>query len=218
MIVKCNNINVIKVTKMIYVVGVCGGTASGKSLTSRRILETVNGGKSVIISQDRFYHNSHEGADFDVPEAIDFDLMGELVSEFVSGKEVELPNYDFKTHKRTDETTKLSPEGIKLLIIEGILIFAVKKIRDLCDFKVFIQADPDIRLGRRMIRDINERGRDPASVFRQWEDTVKPAHDNIVEPSSAYADMIIPNTKKNKFNGIDHLCKFIKLKVEEAQD
>lgn len=195
-----------------YFLGIAGGTGSGKTCAAQMVLKSIGGDRAIIISSDGFYHDFTGNADmanFDIVESIDFSLMSQLLYQFKNGEDISIPTYDFKTHRRTTETIELSPKNIDLVIVEGILIFAVPEIRAVCDFMVFIQADADIRLGRRMVRDINERGRDIQSVLDQWVNTVKPAHDSVVEPSSVHADIIIPNTERNKFNGINHLCNFM---------
>jgi uridine kinase len=194
-----------------YIIGICGGTGSGKSLTARKIQQKLPPNSSLIISQDRFYVNAVSD-NFDVPEAIDFKLMVSIIQSIneQDQKSIELPLYDFKTHQRLTETESITIKpSLTILILEGILLFHIPQIRQLCDLKIFVDADNDIRYARRIARDLKERGRTIDSIMKQWEATVKPAHDSLVEPSKKYADLIIPNTRKNKFTGIDFVCTSI---------
>ena len=183
------------------IIGIAGGTGSGKSTLSDKLLETFSE-RAVLVRQDDYYKdNAHltieERAklNFDHPDSIDFDLLETHLLQLKANQEIQVPVYNFCHHRREDHTTSVQPAEI--IILEGILLFAVPQIRDLCDLKVFVETDDDIRLLRRMERDMSERGRDFESICHQYLATVKPMHDAFVEPSKRYADVIIPTLKPN---------------------
>jgi uridine kinase len=155
-----------------------------------------------IISQDSYYKETHNLSyeertkiNFDHPRAIDFDLLVQHLRELKAGKIIEQPVYSFVTHNRTDDTIMTHPR--KVMIIEGILILANPELRDMFDIKIFVHADSDERLIRRLKRDIAERGRDMEEVLNRYQNTLKPMHQQFIEPTKAFADIIIPNDKYN---------------------
>lgn len=205
-----------------FIIGVAGGTASGKTTVCRKIVQALENRRVVVISQDSFYKPLTEEAiehvrahnyNFDHPEAFDNVLLSETLIQLNAGKAACIPHYDFKTHARTNETTQLY--GADVIILEGILVFYDKESRDQMDMKVFVDTDADSRLARRIRRDINERGRDLSSVLAQYERFVKPSFDDYVTPTKKYADIIIPRGGDNEV-AIDLLVQHIKLKLAET--
>jgi uridine kinase len=184
------------------IIGICGGTGSGKTTVANRILESVSASQVVFIQQDSYYRNLkdlpldyHQVANFDHPDALDNDLLVHHVRKLKAGEQIELPIYDFKTHTRLNETRLLQPKPI--VIVEGILIFAEPRLLEQMDIKVFVDTPDDIRFIRRLRRDIAERGRTLESVIEQYIGTVRPMHMQFVEPSKRYADVIIPEGGHN---------------------
>lgn len=184
------------------VIGIAGGTGCGKTTVVNTLLKELPDNEVVIITQDSYYKDtSHLTFDqrvainFDHPESIDFDLLIEHVNLLKIGKHINQPVYSFKEHNRTGETINTEPK--KVLIIEGILIFTNPIIRNLFDIKIFVHADSDERLIRRLKRDVNERGRDIEEVITRYQNTLKPMHEQFIEPTKAYADIIIPNNNYN---------------------
>ncbi len=183
-------------------VGIAGGTGSGKTTFAEKIQKAFPV-DSVLISQDSYYKDlSHlswkERAEtnFDHPESLDFTLLREHLLSLKNNNSIDQPIYNFQTHSRESYTTKIEPA--QLIIVEGILLFAVREIRDLFDLKIFVDTDDDIRLLRRIERDLQERARDFSSVKDQYLSTVKPMHDAFVEPSKQYADVIVPKGGYNQ--------------------
>ncbi len=179
------------------IIGVAGGTGSGKTTVSEAILERVGRERITYIQHDSYYKDlSHlhleerHKINFDHPDALDTNLLVEQLKRLQAGSPVEVPVYDFTTHTRRKETRRVKPRGVTL--VEGILIFADKALRDLMDVKIFVDTDADIRFIRRLQRDITERGRTMKAVIRQYLETVRPMHLEFVEPSKRYADIIIP--------------------------
>lgn len=188
--------------KDIFVIGIAGGTGSGKTTVVEKILSELPTNELCIISQDSYYqatdnlsYQERAIINFDHPRAIDFDLLVSHIEQLKKGKSIEQPVYCFVTHNRTKNTTKIYPK--KVIIIEGILIFNNEKLRNLCDIKVFVYADADERLIRRIRRDITERGRDINEVLLRYQTTLKPMHQMFIEPTKNYADIIIPNDRYN---------------------
>lgn len=185
------------------IIGVAGGSGSGKTTIAKKLLETFEAQDAVLVEQDAYYKELHiesieERAkmNFDHPDAIEFELLREQLLSLVEGKEIERPIYDFSTHMRKEETVRIKPS--KIIIVEGILIFAVPEIRELFDVKIFVDTDADEMLIRRMERDIKERGRTFESIRDQYLSTVKPMYLEFAEPSKRYADVIIPRGGENK--------------------
>ncbi|MBR4409801.1 MAG: uridine kinase [Firmicutes bacterium] len=180
----------------VIVIGIAGGTGSGKSTMIQKIKEEFHD-NITILSHD-FYYKRHDQLtyeertklNYDHPDAIETDLMIEHVRQLRQWKTVERPVYDFTIHNRVDETVEVHPA--KVVVVEGILIFENQELRDLCDIKVFIDTDADVRILRRILRDVSERGRTLDSVITQYLTTVKPMHEQFVEPSKKHADIIVP--------------------------
>jgi len=185
----------------VLVVGIAGGTGSGKTTFAESIQEKL-GEEVSLISQDSYYRElthlsmaDRAQTNFDHPDSIDFELLREQIVQLQNGQAIEKPIYNFSTYSREETTETVSPT--RVILVEGILIFSVPELRELLDIKVFIDTDADIRLLRRIERDINERGRTFPGVQKQYLATVRPMHDVFVEPSKQYADIIVPGGGKN---------------------
>ncbi|WP_372746429.1 uridine kinase [Lutibacter sp.] len=184
------------------IIGIAGGTGSGKTTVVNQILHELPADEVCVISQDSYYNATHELSyqertkiNFDHPKAIDFDLLVNHLNKLRKGEVIEQPVYSFVTHDRTVDTLITHPR--KVVIVEGILIFNSKELRDLFDIKIFVHADTDERLIRRIKRDIEERGRDVNEVLNRYQSTLKPMHQQFIEPTKNYADIIIPNDRYN---------------------
>ncbi|MFY9285235.1 MAG: uridine kinase [Tissierellaceae bacterium] len=189
--------------KKSVLIGIAGGTGSGKSTVAKEIFKFIDKDDVTVIEQDSYYkdqsHLSFEErvkTNYDHPLAFDNALLIQHLKDLMSGKPIEKPIYDFERHNRKKETQLVKPK--KISILEGILILAEKEIRDLLDIKLFVDTDSDVRLIRRILRDIKERGRTLDSVILQYLDTVRPAHLQFVEQTKRYADIIIPEGGYNK--------------------
>ncbi|HEX8851373.1 MAG TPA: uridine kinase [Gemmatimonadaceae bacterium] len=188
---------------MSLIVGIAGGSGSGKSTVARRIAGSLAAPDVAFIDMDAYYRNfSHlpmeerRRVNWDHPEALDIDLLVRHLAELRAGRPIEKPIYDFVTHTRTARTERIEP-GL-VVVIDGILLFADERVRTLCDVKVFVDADADIRLIRRIRRDIAERGRPLDEILEQYLSTVQPMHLQFVEPSKRYADVIVPRGGHNE--------------------
>lgn len=186
-----------------FVIGIAGGTGSGKTTFTETITEMFQN-DVLVIHHDNYYkcndHLSYEErckVNYDHPNSFDTDLMVEHIKKLKNGEDVEEPVYDYTVHNR-DKTKTIHLEPKKFLIIDGILVLENKELCDLMDIKIFVDTDADIRLGRRIMRDISERGRSIESVLTQYQDTVKPMHEKYVEPSKKNADIVILEGGKNK--------------------
>ncbi len=184
------------------IIGIAGGTGSGKTTVVQQILNELPEGEVGVISQDSYYkatdslnYEQRTKINFDHPNSIDFELLVKHLGELKTNQVIEQPIYSFVTHNRTKDIIKTHPS--KVLIIEGILIFNNQELRDLCDIKIFVHADADERLIRRLKRDIQERGRDLTEVLNRYQDTLKPMHNQFIEPTKNFADIIIPNDRFN---------------------
>lgn len=184
------------------IIGISGGTGSGKTTVVHQIMNELPEAEVGIISQDSYYKkttnlNYDERAliNFDHPRAIDFELLVSHLKDLKEGKTIHQPVYSFVTHNRTEDSITTHPR--KVMIVEGILILANPELRDLFDIKIYVHADSDERLIRRLKRDIAERGRDMAEVLNRYQTTLKPMHEQFIEPTKAFADIIIPNDKYN---------------------
>jgi len=184
------------------IVGISGGTGSGKTTVANRILESVSANEIVFIQQDLYYRDLKDmpldyrnAANFDHPDAVDNELLINHLKKLSAGEPVELPIYDFKTHSRLPATTRVEPKPI--VIVEGILIFAEPRLLEQMDIKIFVDTPDDLRFIRRLRRDIAERGRTLDSVIDQYVATVRPMHMQFVEPSKRFADVIIPEGGHN---------------------
>jgi uridine kinase len=203
------------------IIGICGGTGSGKTTVANRILHAVGGGEVAFIQQDYYYRNLADlpldyrrKVNFDHPDAIDNELLVEHVRQLRAGRGVDLPLYDFKNHVRRPETLRTEPKLITIL--EGILIFAEPRLLAEMDVKVFVDTPDDIRFIRRLRRDIAERGRTLDSVIEQYLETVRPMHQQFVEPSKRHADVIIPEGGHNQVS-IDLLSGKIRERLAEER-
>ncbi len=179
------------------IIGIAGGTGSGKTTVSNVILERVGAQRIALLSHDAYYKDHNElppaqraQVNYDHPNSLDTELLVEHLQQLKQGIPIPLPVYDFKTHSRTNHTIEIQPQPV--ILVEGILIFAEPALRPLFDIKIFVDTDADIRFIRRLERDISERGRTSASVIQQYLTTVRPMHLEFVEPSKRYADVIIP--------------------------
>lgn len=186
-----------------FVIGIAGGTGSGKTTLVKKVLKKLPSEKICTLSQDSYYRaNDHlsleerKKINFDHPSAIDFELLIEHLEALKSGKSIQQPVYSFADHNRTKETKETFPKNV--VIVEGILIFNDKTLRDLCDIKIYIEADDDERLIRRVRRDSIERGRDVNEILDRYQDTLKPMHRQFIEPTKNFADIIILNNHFNK--------------------
>ncbi|KQB39150.1 MULTISPECIES: uridine kinase [Flavobacterium] len=184
------------------IIGIAGGTGSGKTTVVHQIMNELPDTEVGVISQDSYYKETHNLSfderaliNFDHPRAIDFELLVKHLKALKEGETIDQPVYSFIQHNRTDDTVSTHPR--KVMIVEGILILTNPELRDLFDVKVYVHADSDERLIRRLKRDISERGRDIDEVLTRYQNTLKPMHEQFIEPSKAFADIIIPNDKYN---------------------
>ncbi|KLT67838.1 MULTISPECIES: uridine kinase [Flavobacterium] len=184
------------------IIGLAGGTGSGKTTVVHQIMNELPDTEVGVISQDSYYKETtnlsfDERAliNFDHPRAIDFELLVKHLKALKAGETIDQPVYSFIQHNRTDDTVSTHPR--KVMIVEGILILTNPELRDLFDIKIYVHADSDERLIRRLKRDISERGRDIDEVLTRYQNTLKPMHEQFIEPSKAFADIIIPNDKYN---------------------
>ncbi len=185
----------------ILVVGIAGGTGSGKTTITRTIQRHFKN-EVTVISHDNYYKAHHDmtyeercSLNFDHPNAFDTDLLVKHLAALKRGEEIECPVYDFTIHDRSEKTLLIRPT--RIIVVEGILIFCEEDLRSLMDIRLFVDADADVRILRRIIRDVRDRGRSLDSVIHQYLTTVKPMHEAFVEPSKRYADIIIPEGGKN---------------------
>ena len=185
-----------------FVVGICGGTGSGKTTLAKALVKAA-GDACVLISYDSYYRAHHELSlhertllDYDCPEAFEPELLATHLSELKEGRSVRVPIYDFSIYDRTDAFEVVNPAPI--VVVEGIMVLAEPCLREQLDVKVFVDVDADVRVMRRAARDVEERGRSIQSVVAQYLETVKPAHDAYVEPSKHHADIIVPGGGQNE--------------------
>ena len=187
---------------MSLIVGIAGGSGSGKSTVARRIAGSLAASQVAFIDMDAYYRNfahlpmeERRRVNWDHPDALDIDLLVKQLELLRAGIPVEKPTYDFVTHTRSPHTERIEP-GL-VVVIDGILLFVDARVRDLCDVKVFVDADADVRLIRRIRRDMAKRGRPLAEILEQYLSTVQPMHLEFVEPSKRYADVIVPRGGHN---------------------
>ncbi|WP_442602169.1 uridine kinase [Paenibacillus sp. KN14-4R] len=185
------------------IIGIAGGTGSGKTSVARSIIERLGEDRAVIISQDNYYVNyanlpfeEREALNYDHPNAHDNKLLLTHLNELKLGRGVDIPVYDFVKHERSSQTIRIEPKSI--VIVEGLHVLTDEDVRSALDVKVFVDTDADIRILRRVVRDMNERGRSLQSICNQYMSSVKPMHDAFIEPSKKYADVIIPEGVKNE--------------------
>lgn len=184
-------------------IGIAGGTASGKTLVASRIRDSLGVGDVAFLKMDAYYRDlrglpAEERArqNFDHPDAFDVPLLVAHLEALLTGAGVEEPIYDFTTHARRAETRRV--ESAAVIVVEGILVLYERALRELMDIKIYVQTDPDVRLIRRIRRDVQERGRTVASVLDQYERSVRPMHEQFIEPSKRYADVIVPEGGDNR--------------------
>src|SRR5690554_2020383 len=201
------------------IIGIAGGTGSGKTTVVHQIMNELPSTEVGIISQDSYYRDNSNltyeertKINFDHPRAIDFELLTSHLRDLKAGKTIEQPVYSFVTHNRTGDVVLTHPR--KVMIVEGILILANPELRDMFDIKIFVHADSDERLIRRLKRDISERGRDMEEVLNRYQTTLKPMHEQFIEPTKSFADIIIPNDKYNTV-AIDVVRAVISQKIEK---
>jgi uridine kinase len=201
------------------IIGICGGTGSGKTTIARAIVDSVGDGQVVLVEQDSYYRNladmpldERHQANFDHPDSLDSDMLVNHILRLKQGLDIEMPLYDFKTHTRSDEVEVIKPRPV--VIVEGILIFAEPRVLALLDVRIFVDTPDDIRLMRRLRRDITERGRTFERTLEQYERTIRPMHFEFVEPSKRHADIIIP--EGGQFGvGVNFLCGLVRERLLE---
>jgi uridine kinase len=205
------------------IIGISGGTGSGKTTVAQKIIAPVGAGNVVYLQQDSYYRNLGDmpldlrhRVNYDHPDAFDTDLLMNHLEALRAGEGIEQPIYDYPTHSRKAETIRVDPRPV--ILVEGILVFVNPQMRSLMDLKIFVDTDADIRFIRRLDRDVHERGRSVESVITQYQTTVRPMHLQFVEPSKRYADIIIPEGGFNDV-GIDLVAGKIKsLLGQSAED
>jgi len=202
------------------VIGIAGGTGSGKTTVVNNILQQLNAEGVNVLSQDNYYHDNHhlslqerEALNYDHPKSIDFELLTKHVKALKKGESIEQPLYSFVTHSRTGDYVTVEPKNV--LIVEGILVLTNQELLKEFDLKVFVHADSDERLIRRIRRDTQERGRDLHEVLHRYQTTLKPMHQEFIEPSKNEADLIVPNMRKNSV-AIDFLSTVINNSLKKA--
>ena len=203
----------------ILVIGIAGGTGSGKTTLMKNLINKY-GENITVLSHDNYYKRHDEMTyeercklNYDEPAALETDLMAKHLDKLRQGESIECPVYDFTVHNRSDETITIIPR--KVIIVEGILIFEDQPLRDLMDIRIFVDTDADVRLCRRIKRDVNKRGRTLESVLTQYQETVKPMHEKYVEPSKKFADIVVPEGGKNLV-ALDMIMGRIQRHLEEA--
>ena len=202
----------------ILVIGIAGGTGSGKTTLMNNLIQHFSG-MITVLSHDNYYRRldhldmeQRNQVNYDQPAALETELMVEHLRQLRSGQAIDCPIYDFTVHNRSDETLHITPQ--KVIIVEGILIFADEALRDLMDIRIFVDTDADVRLCRRIKRDVNKRGRSLESVLLQYQTTVKPMHEKYVEPSKKYANIVVPEGGKNVV-ALDMITGFIQRHLDK---
>ena len=205
--------------KNILVIGIAGGTGSGKTTLMKRLLERF-GNDVTVLSHDNYYYRRDDmpfeercKVNYDEPAALETDLMTQHLDALRHGQAIDCPVYDFSQHNRSNDTLHIEPRQV--IIVEGILIFENPELRDLMDIRIFVDTDADIRICRRIKRDVNKRGRSLESVIEQYETTVKPMHEKYVEPSKKYAHIVVPEGGKNVV-ALDMIVGRIRRHLEEV--
>ena len=203
------------------VIGIAGGTGSGKTTLMKNIIGRF-GDVVTVLSHDNYYRRHDEltyeercKINYDEPAALETDLMAYHLDLLRRGESIECPVYDFSQHNRSDETITIEPKSV--IIVEGILIFENEPLRNLMDIKIFVDTDADVRLCRRIKRDVNKRGRTLESVLTQYQETVKPMHEKYVEPSKKFADIVVPEGGKNLV-ALDMIMGRIARHLDEAEN
>ena len=204
----------------ILVIGIAGGTGSGKTTLMKNLIARF-GDVVTVLSHDNYYKRHDEltyeercQLNYDEPDAMETDLMVRHLEALKNWQAIDCPVYDFSVHNRSEETVRVVPR--KVIIVEGILIFADEALRDLMDIKIFVDTDADVRLCRRIKRDVNKRGRTLESVLTQYQTTVKPMHEKYVEPSKKYANLVVPEGGKN-FVALDMIIDRIQRHLDEQE-
>jgi len=205
----------------ILVIGIAGGTGSGKTTLMKNLI-TEFSDVVTVLSHDNYYKRHDEltyeercQLNYDEPAALETDLMAHHLDLLRQGQSIDCPVYDFTVHNRSDETITIVPK--KVIIVEGILIFENKELRDLMDIRIFVDTDADVRLCRRIKRDVNKRGRSLESVLLQYQQTVKPMHDKYVEPSKKFAHLVVPEGGKN-WVALDMITDRIRRHLKEVEE
>jgi uridine kinase len=201
------------------IIGICGGTGSGKTTIARAIVEAVGAEQVVLVEQDSYYRNladmpldERHQANFDHPDSLDSDMLVNHILRLKQGLAVEMPMYDFATHTRSDRIEVIEPKPV--VIVEGILIFAEPRVLDLLDVRIYVDTPDDIRLMRRLRRDSTERGRTFERTLEQYERTIRPMHFEFVEPSKRHADVIIPEGGQTSVS-VELLCGLVRERLSE---
>ena len=200
----------------VMVIGIAGGSGSGKTTLAREI-ERRLGQRVILLSHDAYYRRhddipfrEREKLNYDHPDALETELLIEHIRQLKEGRPVDCPVYDFSAHNRSDSTVRVQPR--RVIVVEGILIFHSRELRELMDLRIFVDAEADVRLCRRIQRDVSHRGRTVESVLTQYADTVRPMHLKFVEPTKKYASFILPNGGKDKAVQdmlINHITQFL---------
>ena len=205
----------------ILVIGIAGGTGSGKTTLMNNLIQRFEGSVTVL-SHDNYYrrndHLSYEQRcliNYDEPAALETDLMARHLDALRHGETIQCPVYDFTQHNRSNETIEIAPKSV--IIVEGILIFEDEALRDLMDIKIFVDTDADVRLCRRIKRDVNKRGRSLESVLEQYQNTVKPMHEKYVEPSKKFANLVVLEGGKN-WVALDMIVGRIQRHLDEVSE
>ena len=203
------------------IIGICGGTGSGKTTIARKIVASVGRSNVVLVEQDSYYRNladmpldERHQANFDHPDSIDSDMLVNHIKRLKQGQSIEMPVYDYKTHTRSEEHEHIDPKPV--VIVEGILIFAEARVLDLLDFRIFVDTPDDVRLIRRLRRDITERGRSVEGTLWQYEHSIRPMHFEFVEPSKRYADIILPEGGNSEVTS-EFVCSMVREKLYKEQ-
>ena len=203
----------------ILVIGIAGGSGSGKTTLMKRLMERF-GSHVSVLSHDNYYKRHDElsfeeraALNYDEPEALDTSLLVYQLDQLRHGRAIDCPVYDFALHNRSNKTIRIEPQ--KVIIVEGIMIFVDPDLRNLMDIRIFVDTDADVRLCRRIKRDVRERGRTIESVIEQYQTTVKPMHEKYVEPSKRYAHLVVPEGGKNTV-ALDMILGRIRRHVEEV--
>ena len=205
----------------ILVIGIAGGTGSGKTTLMKNIIDRY-ADQVTVLSHDNYYRRRDELTyeqrcliNYDEPDALETDLMAIHLDQLRQGQAIDCPVYDFTQHNRSNDTVRIVPKSV--IIVEGILIFENQPLRDLMDIRIFVDTDADVRLCRRIKRDVNKRGRTLESVLTQYQTTVKPMHEKYVEPSKKYADIVVPEGGKNVV-ALDMIMGRIQRHLKEAEN
>ena len=201
-------------TRPPVILGIAGGTGSGKTTLAFRIASALGDGKAAILDQDSYYLD-HPGLttdelarlNFDHPESLDWRLLRDHIRLLRECREIEKPVYDFRTHSRRQDSVRIQPRSV--IILEGILILEDQELRELIDLKIFVDAEPDVRFIRRLVRDVRDRGRSMDSVIRQYLDTVRPMHLEFVQPTRSFADIVVSDGGRNQA-ALESILAFIR--------